>query len=148
MAIKQKLIWCVCRHLKKLIVKWTGRLIRKSGSLLFLAIPLCYRTWPFNISSKPNASLSLFVYLLQARLAKTVRTCLFVYVQRHNKDVSELCVLHYSDWQPIIWMIIEGYVILDFCLVQADYFFFSFLLFFLAKKRDGTILYVENLFLT
>lgn len=67
---------CVCRHLKKLIVKWTGRLIRKSGSLLFLAIPLCYRTWPFNISSKP----CLFISLLSSSAGSGLTQLLLVFV--------------------------------------------------------------------
>lgn len=49
---------------------------------------------------------------------------MFVYVQRHNKDVSELCVLHHSDWQPIIWMIMRD-VILVFCWCKLIPFFLA-----------------------
>ena len=65
----------MCRHLKKLIVKWTGRLIRKSGRVLFFVTPLCYRIWPFSISSKPCLSFHLFCYLLRWGLKQFFHVC-------------------------------------------------------------------------
>lgn len=108
-------IYC-CRRLKKLIVNWTGRLIRKSGRVLFFAILLCYRTWPFNISSKP--CLSFFHFFLLSSLGGTNK--FFVFVQRHNEDVSEFCVSHYSARQPI-WMMRNVTLDFDWCKLTFSF---------------------------
>ena len=63
---------------------------------------------------------------------------MFVYVQRHNKDVSQLCVLHYSDWQSIIWMIMRMW----FC-----FFYWCKLIHFFFGKRDVQYCMLKTCFL-